>query len=76
MKRYDLRREKGGFEKRLFEILKSSAHGEAVIFLFEKVGEEQLKELITKIRAAGDDVLNSLKYNEADWTIVVRISNV
>jgi NADH-quinone oxidoreductase subunit E len=73
MKRYDLRGHKDNFLPRMVEIMKNDiADGENSIFLFE-IGD------FTPIQATADCVkennwtlMNSLKYNEVDWTVVVK----
>jgi len=73
MKRYDLREHKTEFLPRMVEIMtKEIQNGENAIFLFE-IGD------FTPIQASADCVkenkwtlMNSLKFNEVDWTIVVK----
>ena len=73
MKRYDLRNHKENFLPRLVEIVNNDVQdGENVIFLFE-IGD------FTPIQAVADSVkenswilMNSLKYNEVDWTVVIK----
>ncbi|MDR1554661.1 MAG: NADH-ubiquinone oxidoreductase subunit E family protein [Campylobacteraceae bacterium] len=72
MKRYDLRGYKNGFKAKFFEILEKSAQEEVLIFVFEIVSDGKLKDIIDTIREKNCEVLNSLKFNEVDWTIVVR----
>ncbi len=72
MKRYDLRHLKKEFENRLFEIINSSQKDEVLIFLFEIIDEDSLQKLLRDIDEKGHEVLNSLKFNEVDWTIVLR----
>jgi NADH-quinone oxidoreductase subunit E len=72
MKRYDLRACKERFEVRMLEILNNSKQGEVLIFLFESIPEEQLKEVMGLIEETKSDVLNSLKFNEVDWMVVAR----
>jgi NADH-quinone oxidoreductase subunit E len=72
MKRYDLRGYKSGFEARLLEIFKELQKDKAAIFLFETPNDDTLRNVIGKIREYEGDVLNSLRFNEVDWTLVVR----
>ena len=72
MKRYDLRELKQDFLPRLVEIMNNIKDGENAIFLFE-IGD------FSAIQASADCVkenkwtlMNSLKFNEVDWTIVVK----
>jgi NADH-quinone oxidoreductase subunit E len=73
MKRYDLRGHKEHFIPRLIELMNTEiAQGENGIFLFE-IGD------FSGIQAAADCVkenewtlMNSLKFNEVDWTVVIK----
>jgi len=73
MKRYDLRDYKAEFLPRMVEIMNKEINdGENGIFIFE-IGD------FTAIQASADCVkenkwtlMNSLKFNEVDWTIVVK----
>jgi len=72
MKRYDLRHLKKDFEGRMFEIINCSQKGEVLIFLFETVDEDSLQKLMRDIEEKEYEILNSLRFNEVDWTIVLR----
>ena len=73
MKRYDLRNHKENFLSRMVEIMNNDIEqSENAIFIFE-IGD------FTAIQASADCVkennwilMNSLKFNEVDWTIVVK----
>ncbi len=73
MKRYDLRGHKENFIPRMVELMGSEIkEGENAVFLFE-IGD------FSSVQAAADVVkennwrlMNSLKFNEVDWTIVVK----
>ncbi|MEA3315850.1 MAG: NADH-ubiquinone oxidoreductase subunit E family protein [Campylobacterota bacterium] len=73
MKRYDLRELKTEFLPRMVEIMNTEIKdGENGIFLFE-IGD------FSAVQASADCVkennwilMNSLKFNEVDWTIVVK----
>ena len=73
MKRYDLRNHKDNFLPRMVEIMNNDiVNGENAIFIFE-IGD------FSAIQASSDTVkennwtlMNSLKFNEVDWTIVVK----
>ena len=73
MKRYDLRGHKDNFLPRMVEVMNEEIKdGENAIFLFE-IGD------FSAIQASADCVkenkwtlMNSLKFNEVDWTIVVK----
>jgi NADH-quinone oxidoreductase subunit F len=72
MKRYDLRHLKEYFSDRLFELTDSSQRGEVLIFIFEIAPKETLRILIKNLKFKGHEVMNSLRFNEVDWTIVVK----
>ncbi len=78
MVRYDLRHLHEDFLGRMDELLDEKVKpGEVAIFLFEiisngKVHFESVQESADLIKKRGDELLNSLKFNEVDWTIVVR----
>ncbi|MDH5465465.1 MAG: NADH-ubiquinone oxidoreductase subunit E family protein [Thiovulaceae bacterium] len=76
MKRYDLRHLKDNFYDRMNEIMKSSQYAEVVIFLFEIGDFTSVQKSADKVKEAGHELLNSLKFNEADWTIVVKIGKL
>lgn len=72
MLRYDLRHLGNDFEKRLNELCDELPSGEVAIFMFEVKNFENVQKAINCILNRGDELLNSLRFNEVDWTIVVR----
>jgi len=76
MKRFDLRELKQEFIPRMVQLIKEElADGENGIFMFE-IGD------FTAIQASADCIkennwtlMNSIKFNEVDWTIVVKKEN-
>lgn len=73
MKRYDLRHLKGAFYDRMSEIMKQeAATKEVLIFLFEIGDFSPVQKSADLVKAQGYELMNSLKFNEADWTIVVK----
>jgi len=73
MKRFDLRHLKDEFYDRMNEIMKSDVeYGEVAIFLFEVGDFTSVQKSADAIKEGGYDLLNSLKFNEVDWTIVVK----
>ncbi len=74
MKRYDLRPLKDNFEPRMKEILASHPNGEAAIFLFEIGDFTPIGRSADLVKESGYELLNSLKFNEVDWTIVANKS--
>jgi len=73
MKRYDLRHLKGAFDNRMVELLKEEKDpNEVLIFLFEIGDFSPIQRSADLVKANGYDLANSLKFNEVDWTIVVK----
>lgn len=73
MKRFDLRHLKNDFCPRLAEILDSELEkGEVGIFLFEVLDFDNVQKSADLVANSGNVLLNSLRFNEVDWTIVVR----
>ena len=73
MKRYDLRPLKDKFYDRMLELMdKDMANGENAIFLFEIGDFSCVQKSADVILEAGYTLMNSIKFNEVDWTIVVK----
>ena len=73
MIRYDLRHLHDDFYDRMMELLDNETKpNEVAIFLFEIGDFSPIQKTADMIKAHGHELLNSLKFNEADWTIVVR----
>jgi len=73
MKRYDLRHLKDNFEPRMKEILgETHKANETLIFLFEIGDFSPIQRSADLVKECGYELYNSLKFNEVDWTIVVK----
>ena len=72
MKRYDLRHLKDDFEPRMKELIESMNDGEVSIFLFEIGDFSSIQKSADMVKSLGAELLNSLKFNEVDWTITVK----
>ncbi len=73
MVRYDLRHLHDNFYDRMMELLETGTKvDEVAIFLFEIGDFTPVQKSADLIKEAGHELLNSLKFNEVDWTIVVR----
>lgn len=72
MQRYDLRHLKDDFYSRMLEIMDDTQSGEVSIFMFEVGDFSPVQKSADIIKEAGHELMNSLKFNEADWTIVVK----
>lgn len=73
MQRYDLRHLKDDFYGRMLEIMESEvSENEIAIFMFEIGDFSSIQKSADEIKRAGYTLMNSLKYNEVDWTIVVK----
>jgi NADH-quinone oxidoreductase subunit E len=73
MQRYDLRHLHDNFYDRMGELLDSGLKvNEVGIFLFEVGDFSHIQKSADFIRETGHELMNSLKFNEVDWTIVVK----
>ena len=72
MQRYDLRHLGDDFYGRMLEIIDETSEGEVSIFMFEIGDVSAVQKSADAIKEAGWTLLNSLKFNETDWTIVVK----
>lgn len=73
MKRYDLRHLKDDFYDRMVELIDQGLRVDEVgIFLFEVGDFSSIQKSADVIRETGHDLMNSLKFNEVDWTVVVK----
>ena len=73
MKRFDLRPLKDNFYDRMLELMdKDISKGENAIFLFEIGDFSCVQKSADVIKEAGYTLMNSIKFNEVDWTIVVK----
>jgi NADH-quinone oxidoreductase subunit E len=73
MKRYDLRHLHNDFYGRMMELIENDLEpNEVGIFLFEIGDFTPIQKSADLIKESGNELLNSLKFNEVDWTIVVR----
>ncbi len=72
MQRYDLRDLKSDFYSRMLEIVEASLDGEVTIFMFEIGDFSAVQKSSDVIKEAGHTMMNSLKFNQVDWTIVVK----
>lgn len=72
MTRYDLRHLKNDFYGRMMEILDELSENEVCIFMFEIGDFTSVQKSADMVQEAGYTLMNSLKFNEADWTIVVK----
>ena len=73
MKRYDLRHLHDNFYDRMIELVqKDLKPAEVGIFLFEIGDFSSVQKSADLIKKSGHELMNSLKFNEVDWTIVVK----
>jgi NADH-quinone oxidoreductase subunit E len=73
MQRYDLRHLHDNFYDRMGELIESGLKvGEVGIFLFEVGDFSSIQKSADFIKESGHDLMNSLKFNEVDWTLVVK----
>ena len=73
MKRYDLRHLHDDFYDRMVELIEQGLKVDEVgIFMFEVGDFSSIQKSADVIRGTGHDLMNSLKFNEVDWTVVVK----
>ncbi len=72
MKRYDLRDLKDNFYDRMVELMNGLNANEVGIFLFEIGDFSPIQKSADLVKEHGHELMNSLKFNEVDWTIVVK----
>ena len=73
MKRFDLRPLKNDFYDRMLELLdKQIAQDEVAIIMFEIGDFENIQKSADLVYEAGYTLMNSIKFNEVDWTLVVK----
>lgn len=73
MKRYDLRELKAEFTTRLVEIMNTEiTPDESGIFLFEIGDFSAVQNVADLVKENNWTLMNSLKFNEVDWTVVVK----
>jgi NADH-quinone oxidoreductase subunit E len=73
MKRYDLRPLKDNFYDRMFELIDSDiSDGENGIFLFEIGDFTPVQKVADMVKEKNYTLMNSLKFNEVDWTVVIK----
>jgi len=72
MTRVDLRDFKNEFYDKMLEVLKSLKDEEVVIFLFEIGDFSHIQKVADFVYENEFTLMNSLKFNEKDWTVVVK----
>ena len=73
MQRFDLRHLKDDFYDKMIQRLDEEVKVEEVaIFLFEVGDFSSIQKSADLIKENGHELMNSLKFNEVDWTIVVK----
>lgn len=75
MQRYDLRHLGDNFIDRMLEIMNEIKEDEVAIFMFEIGDFTPIQKSADAIKEAGYELMNSLKFNEVDWTLVVKKSS-
>jgi len=73
MKRFDLRPLKENFyDKMLFLMKNEMSQNEVAIFMFEIGDFTAIQKSADVVYEAGYTLMNSIKFNEVDWTLVVK----
>lgn len=73
MKRFDLRHLGDEFLNRMCEIVRDNlSDGEVGIFIFEVGDFSNVKKSTKLVAENGWEMMNSLRFNEVDWTIMIK----
>ena len=73
MKRFDLRNYKSEFLPRMVELMNRELDaGENGIFLFEIGDFSSVQASADCVKENNWTLMNSLKFNEVDWTVVIK----
>lgn len=73
MKRYDLRNHGKNFIPRLVELMNTEIiEDENGIFLFEIGDFSAVQNVADIVKENNWTLMNSLKFNEVDWTVVIK----
>ena len=73
MIRYDLRELKSNFMPRLIELMNTEiVANENGIFLFEIGDFSAIQNVADTVKENNWTLMNSLKFNEVDWTVVIK----
>jgi len=73
MQRYDLRHLHDDFYDRMGELIESGLKVDEVgIFMFEVGDFSHIQKSADFIKETGHELMNSIKFNEVDWTLVVK----
>ena len=73
MKRYDLRELNSNFTDRLVELMNNEiVEDENGIFLFEVGDFSPIQNIADIVKENNWTLMNSLKFNEVDWTVVIK----
>lgn len=77
MKRYDLRNHGENFIPRLVELMNTEIiEDENGIFLFEIGDFSCVQNVADIVKENNWTLMNSLKFNEVDWTVVIKKTKV
>ncbi|MCR2054108.1 NADH-ubiquinone oxidoreductase subunit E family protein [Campylobacter helveticus] len=71
MRRVDLRKSKDLFED-LALLLQEAKQGEVLVVLFEIGDFSPVERSFAFVKEQNCELLNSLKFNEVDWSIVIK----
>ena len=71
MRRVDLRKSKDLFED-LALLIQEAKQGEVLIVLFEIGDFSSVERSFAFVKEQNCELLNSLKFNEVDWSIVIK----
>ncbi|MBR8462318.1 hypothetical protein KDD93_01390 [Campylobacter sp. faydin G-24] len=72
MRRVDLRHLKGEFLVKMKQEIDRTHRDEVVVFLFEIGDFSAVESAINLVKESECELMNSLKFNQVDWTIIIK----
>ena len=73
MKRFDLRHLKNDFYDRMLELMEKQIKADEVAIIIFEIGDfENVQKSADVIYEAGYTLMNSIKFTEVDWTLVIK----
>lgn len=73
MKRFDLRYLKDDFYNKMFELFENELVADEVAIVLFEIGDfSHIQKSSDLVYEAGYTLMNSIKFSEVDWTIVVK----
>lgn len=73
MQRFDLRYLKDNFYDKMLDIMENSIKDDEVAIIIFEIGDfENIQKSADLVLKTGFTLMNSIKFNEVDWTLVIK----